>query len=242
MEAYRYLAQRYNKLMADVDYDIWASYIDSLLGKKQLRLFEAGCGTGNLTGRLYDLGHDIVASDISEEMLDIAVRDARRHGRDIVFVEQDMRQLSAGNRFDAVLSACDGPNYLNTDGLNSFFRTAFQMLKPGGQLLFDISSAYKLRSMDDQVYYDDSTETTCIWHNHFNDIQHTLTMDVTLFVRQGDMYDKMTEQHIQYAHETADVLTTLQRTGFQKVNAYEAFTIDPARESSSRIQFTACKE
>ena len=39
------LAQEYNKLMNDVDYDAWAFYINSLLGMKKLRIFEAACGT-----------------------------------------------------------------------------------------------------------------------------------------------------------------------------------------------------
>ena len=242
LDAYRYLAQRYNKLMADVDYDTWASYINSLLGGKEMRLFEAGCGTGSMTGRLYDLGHDIVASDISEEMLAIAISDARRHGRDIVFVRQDMRGISAGNRFDAVISACDGPNYLDSEGLDAFFNAAFRMLKPGGRLMFDISSAAKLRAMDDEVYYDDGEETTCIWYNRFNEKTRTLAMEVTLFVREGRLYKKMSEQHIQHAHEAADTERLLRCAGFGKIDIYEAFTMEPVKDDSSRIQFVGYKE
>jgi len=242
LEAYRYLAQRYNKLMSDVDYDAWASYIDQLLGGKNLHLFEAACGTGGLTGRLFDRGHDIVASDISEEMLDIATRDTRRHGRDIIFLHQDMRQINAGRRFDAVFCVCDGPNYLDAKGLAAFFDAAFKMLSPGGRLLFDISSSYKLRSMDDEIYYDDSDETTCIWHSRFDEMKSALAMDVTLFVRrQESLYEKLTEQHIQYAHEAADIKAALQKSGFVHTDVYEAFTVNPPAVESARIQFVSRK-
>ncbi len=241
MNAYRYLAQAYNNLMSDVDYDAWASYINSLLGQKELRLFEASCGTGSITARLYDMGHNVIASDISPEMLDIAMCDARLHGRNIVFIQQDMRRLSAGKPMDAVVSACDGANYLDQTGLKEFFSSAFTILKPGGKFLFDISSAHKLRSMDGQVYYDDSDDATCIWSNHYNKAENKLLMDVVLFLREGDAFKKMCERHIQFAHDPVDIQKALSDIGFRHIEAYEAFTTDPAKSDSHRIQF-ACRK
>ena len=52
LRAYQELAYAYNDLMMDVDYDMWAAYINRLLGGKKLRIFEAACGTGNITRRL----------------------------------------------------------------------------------------------------------------------------------------------------------------------------------------------
>ena len=242
MNAYRYLAQAYNKLMSDVDYDAWASYINLLLEKKELRLFEASCGTGNITTRLYDFGHNIIASDISSEMLDIAIKDARQNGRDIVYVQQDMRQISAGNKFDAVLSTCDGPNYIDKDGLQDFISAAYHMLKPGGKLLFDVSSYHKLSSMDNEVYYDDGEDATCIWHNHFDFALNKLTMDVVLFIRRGEMFEKLTEQHVQYAHKKEDVEKALINSGFCQIDVYEAFKKEPVSLKTARLQFVCLKD
>lgn len=242
MDSYRYLAQAYNKLMSDVDYDAWASYINLLLGKKELRIFEASCGTGNITCRLYDLGHNIIASDISPEMLDIAIRDARQNGLDIVYVQQDMRQISAGKKFDAVFSACDGPNYLDKDGLQDFVNAAYHILKPGGKLLFDVSSYHKLSSMNDEVYYDDDDDATCIWHNHFDFSLNKLTMDVVLFMRRGELFEKLTEQHVQYAHAKEDIEKALINSGFCQIDVYEAFTKEPVSSKAARLQFVCSKD
>ncbi len=242
MEAYRYLAKAYNTLMADVDYDAWALYINRLLDGKGLRIFEAACGTGNITGRLYDSGHDLIASDISPEMLEIAMSDSRRHGRDIVFIQQDMRHISSGKKFDAVISACDGVNYLEPNSLVGFFTAAYHILKENGQLLFDISSANKLLLMDGEVFYDDSDDATCVWHNHFEAQQNKLRMDVILFIKQGSLYEKLSEQHIQYAHDVSDVKQSLADVGFSHVDVYEAFTTNAVQKNSSRIQFVCRKD
>ena len=83
-----------------------------------------------------------------------------------------------------------GVNYLDNDGLADYAKSSYNLLKPGGKMLFDYSSPYKLKNMDGQVYYDDSEEITCIWHNRFDSVGNHLKMDVTLFVRCGTLYEK----------------------------------------------------
>jgi len=117
------------------------------------------------------------------------------------------------------------------------------MLVPGGRLLFDVSSPAKLRAMHDEVYFDDSDDVTCLWHCRFDEQQQALTMDVTLFVRRnGRLYEKLTEQHVQYAHQPADIEAALKKAGFAHTDIYEAFTLDPASDKSLRIQFVSRKE
>ena len=242
MRAYQELARAYNDLMMDVDYDMWAAYINRLLGGKKLRIFEAACGTGNITRRLYDMGHDMVASDISSSMLNIATSEAKKHGREIIYIQQDMRKIEANGKFDAVICACDGANYIDLAGLGCFINASFCLLKKGGKLLFDVSSSHKLTSMNDQVYFDDSDESTCIWHSRFNCILKTLTIDVTLFISKGILYEKKSEKHIQFAHDITDVTRVITDTGFSRIDAFKAFTMDAAEETCERIQFVCYKE
>ena len=78
MEAYTSFAAVYDTFMDNVPYDRWASGIDSLL-KKYLpssadrpMVLDLGCGTGQITRRLRDLGYDMTGVDSSDEMLEIA--------------------------------------------------------------------------------------------------------------------------------------------------------------------------
>lgn len=241
MNAYRFLAKTYNELMSDVDYDTWAAYIHSLIDKSGARVYETSCGTGSLTCRLYDLGCDIVASDISADMLREAAQTARETGRDITFVQQDMRSFEAGRKADAVVSACDGVNYIDAQGLGQFADCAYRALKNGGLLLFDISTKVKLLSMDGQIYFDDSDDVTCLWKNQFDAQSGTLLMDLTLFLRNGTMFERFSETHVQYAHETDAVRRIIKEAGFSTVDAYDFLTKSPCTDTAQRAQFVCRK-
>lgn len=242
MQAYEYLSQVYNELMSDVDYGKWTSYLDGFLKRYSVKsIFETGCGTGAVTCALYKLGYDITASDISPEMLKTASENARKRGCDITFVLQDMRSIEVGNKVDAVISACDGPNYLDPPGLKSFAQSAFGALNERGVVLFDISSGYKLRRMDGEVYFDDGDDASCIWQNTYDISSGSLLMDLTLFIRRGELFERFSEQHTQYAYDADFVKQIFLSAGFEDVLSFECFTDNAPNEKTDRIQFLCCK-
>ncbi len=242
MEAYGYLSEVYNELMADVDYEMWAEYLDGILKRYGAKsIFETGCGTGNITRALYDLGYDITASDISAGMISAAAEQARKIGYDIKFVLQDMRDIEVGNKADAVLSVCDGPNYLDESGLGAFAASAFKALKENGVLLFDMSSKAKLMRMDGEVYFDDGDDASCIWQNTYDRTRNSLCMDVTLFVRRGSLFERFSEQHTQYAYDPGCVEKIFLAAGFASISIFDCFTDKKPGENSDRIQFVCRK-
>ena len=239
MRAYSSLSKAYNELMTDVDYDAWAAYINELLDKVNARIYETACGTGAISCRLFDFGHDIVASDISADMLGEAIRTARETGREITFLQQDMRCFEAGKKADAVLSACDGVNYIDEDGFLQFAQRAYSALKTGGVLLFDISTQAKLEKMDGQIYFDDSDDVTCIWKNSYDKAR--LTMEVTLFIREASLFERFSETHIQYAHDINSLSGILQKIGYSVINVFEFLTKEPCTSDTQRAQFVCRK-
>ena len=72
---------------------------------------------------------------------------------------------------DAVLATCDGVNYLLDDvDVLEFFSSAYQALRPGGGLFFDISTPHKLRDvLGNQIICEDLPKITYFWQNSFND-------------------------------------------------------------------------
>ncbi len=243
MEAYRHLADIYDLMMEDVDYDAWAAYLHGFLrhcGAK--RVFEAACGTGEISRRMYDYGYDIVASDGCEAMLSVAARKAREHGREIRYVLQDLRHIETPRPVDAIICACDGLNYVDMEGAAMFARGAYAALRPGGMLLFDVSTSYKLKEvMDGQVYFDDADDAACIWENRFDGESGTLLMDVTMFIRRGELFGRYSEKHVQYAHDIQALREVMRKAGFIKADVFEAFTENAAGLQTQRAQFVCIR-
>jgi len=228
--------------MADVDRGAWADYILGLLPPGKLAIADAACGTGALTLALAKAGHALTGLDASEEMLAIAGEKARLARLAIPFVHQKMEELSLHRKADAIVSACDGVNYLASRGAaDAFFRAAHENLRPGGLLLFDISSRFKLsKILANNTFAQDEEGAAYIWKNEYDEASRLIRMDVTFFERMGDgRYERFSETHVQRAHSQKELTNALSRAGFCDIQIYEAFTRDEPRKESERLQFVA---
>jgi predicted TPR repeat methyltransferase len=241
--SYDAFADVYDLLMEDIDYVAWTTYLQKFLQRaprKVRKITEAGCGTGSISIRLAQLGYLLTATDLSQEMLAVAAERARKQGVQIMFARQDIRQLTLG-RCDALICACDVLNYIPQKQLPVFFEHAYAGLAKGGALLFDISSAYKLRHiLGNQLFFEDREELSYFWRNHLQDEENKVGMELTFFMKKGQLYERRDEQQVQYIHETEPLLRALRQVGFT-AQAYEFGTEQPPQEKSERIFFAAYK-
>jgi ubiquinone/menaquinone biosynthesis C-methylase UbiE len=235
--------------MIDVDYDKWADfivkYLDSVglnpIGKKSLEL---GCGTGNMTTRLKDRGMDIIALDISQDMLTAAEEKARKKRQRIMFVNQDMTQFKINKNFDLIFSFCDGYNYIiEEQGLISSFERVYRHLAPGGSFIFDISTAHKLKNViGNNTFTTNSDELCYIWDNYLEG--DLLEMYITFFLQEsslGGLYRRIDETHVQRAYDADFIVSSLKRCGFNNVEVYDDYTFETLNEESTRATFVAKK-
>jgi len=231
-------AGMYDPLMKDVDYDSWAEYLLRFLGAEKLRVTDCACGTGEITLRLARAGHIMTGVDISGDMLRIASEKARRAALKIPFVEQDMRKLALHRPQDAIICACDGVNYLDSlKAAEEFFEAANAALKVDGLLMFDISSQYKLKNiLGCNTFAEDEQGGAYIWKNNYDPKSRLIEMNLTFFERQGELYRRFTERHIQRAHGVDELLSALNRAGFD-AEAYDFETTEPVKPDSERVQF-----
>jgi ubiquinone/menaquinone biosynthesis C-methylase UbiE len=96
-----------------------------------VRALEIGCGTGLFTEHFARTGADIVAIDISPELLARARQRPIATGR-VTFVLGRFEDLAIDERFDAVI----GSSVLHHLDLESALPTIFRLLKPGGACSF----------------------------------------------------------------------------------------------------------
>ena len=246
-EQYSALAGIYDALMYDVSYDRWAEYLMDILNARGIRkganLLEYACGTGNITLPLAENGFHMTAVDIAEDMLFVAQEKTRKKALKVSYACADMRGFLLNKKADAVVCACDGVNYLlEEDDMRDFFKGVYGNLKNGGAFLFDISSAYKIKEvLGDEFYYDDGDEQTYFWQNSYDKEKKTVTMELTMFLRQGEVYKRYDEMHKQRAWEQDELKELLCEAGFSQISQYGFMTCDVPHRQEDRIQFVAGK-
>lgn len=247
---YEGFAGLYDRLMDDVDYDLWASYLDRLIKKYEKEtgftksVLDCACGTGSVTVRLEKLGYHTTGLDLSAEMLEIAQQKMRKNGLRIPFICMDMQNIALHRPVEAVTCCCDGVNYLLSDAeAGAFFSSANRVLQPGGLLLFDLSTEFKLKNiLGNSVMGEDRKECTYLWENHMDEQSGLLEMDLHFFVKRPDgAYDRIDENQIQRAYREEDIRKLLRKNGFEVLGIFDAFTEKPVNGESQRMQFAARK-
>ena len=238
--SYEYLAEQYDGLMYDAPSEEWFSYITKLTGPP-CRVLEYACGTGRITEQLVRSGYETIAVDRSEAMLNRALTRLRPLGGHVDLIQADMRVFRLNHPVQLALCICDGVNYIHTDAeLQEFFCNVAANLQKSGRFVFDISSAYKLsRVLGNEFFYDDNDDSTLFWSNQYNPRTKLSEMDITLFQRRGQYYERFDEVHVQRAWEEAEITEALALAGFQDIRVYEFGTFQPPHDKSTRIQFVA---
>lgn len=131
--------------------------IEQILKKHRVKaVLDVACGTGAQVLYLAKLGYEVLGSDFSPQLLEIARQKASQQHLEIQFIDGDMRTLQAG-QFDAVIAIDNAIGHLVKNDFNLAIKNAFNNLKPGGIFVFDILN---LDAMTDEVIAADSEKMT----------------------------------------------------------------------------------
>ena len=239
MEAYTGFSEVYDIFMDNVPYEEWASYIIAILkeyGIEDGLVCELGCGTGKMAKILSDRGYDMIGIDSSADMLDIALESRSNEGR-ILYLNQDMKEMELYGTVRSVISVCDSMNYLlSEDELLTTFRLVNNYLDPKGIFIFDMNTKYKYEKLlSDNVFAENRDETSFIWENYYDEEDCVNEYDLTLFVKEGELYRKYEEVHYQKAYDTDTIIDLIERSGLKLLAVYDAYTKDAVKDDSERV-------
>lgn len=133
-------------------------------GKK---ILDIGCGTGNYSIRLAELGYEVVGIDISDEMLDIARGKAKEKNLNIKFYNMDIYDLKFDDgEFDGAFSMAAFEFVEDTErALSEIFR----VVKIGGQIL--IGTINKDSSWGELYLSEDLQRNSVFKYAHFKIIE-----------------------------------------------------------------------
>ncbi len=207
IQPYQRLATYYDQLMDYIDYDIWVKDIETLVkpfnpGSTWL---DISCGTGSMALRLAKRGWDMTAVDLSPHMIEIARGKQQQEQVKVSFEAGDMTSYAATTGYDVIINLHDGLNYLlEPTDIHDFMNNTFNLLNPGGVLLFDVATpllcqthfrGYREIFNDEQGGYERYTK----YDSNSRLVESTFTLNT------GDEDTVEVETHIQRAYELCDV-------------------------------------
>ncbi len=230
MKSYSALADLYEKLISDCDYEKWSQYLLKKIstltnGKKGLDL---ACGSGKITRFFAKLGYKMTGGDISEEMLAQAKNLSLKEKLNIDYFIADLNNLYARDTYDFITVINDGFNYVKPENLNKVFKGITKQLRSGGVLLFDVSSEYKLKNiLANNLFGEDDEEFSYLWFNKLCD--NRVEMDLSFFIKQGELYQKKEEKHIQYIHTENNLIQKANACGLELIEVNYSEQENPLR-------------
>ncbi len=274
MEAYTDFASVYDTFMDETPYSVWGNFVAGLIDKygvskpydlnvkravdkseteedseaalseERNLVVELGCGTGSFTQEMAQKGYDMVGIDMSEEMLNIARNKAANEGFDIMYLEQDMRELDLYCTAGTIVSVCDSVNYLLEDSdIVETFKLVNNFLFPKGVFIFDFNTLHKYRDViGDSTIAENRENCSFIWDNYYHEDEHINEYDLTIFVKcdeEKELFNRFSETHYQRGYTLDEMISFVREAGLEYIAAIDADTHEEPTEDSERIYIVA---
>lgn len=246
MSAYEALAGSYDSLTYDIPYEKMLDYMEALLQKHDVRpqsVLDLACGTGSMSVLLAKRGYQVLAADLSEDMLAMAWEKAADLDNPPFFICQSMQRLRLPYTVDWVACCLDSLNYVTDPAdCRKAFQRVFASLSEGGAFIFDINSEEKLRGLDGQVFLDENEDTYCVWRAEFDPEENICSYGMDIFQRTGkDLWERSFEEHREYAYSVDQLTNWLHEAGFTAVEVYGDRSFEAPKSGEQRIYFYAQK-
>ena len=217
MSCYESLALYYDRLTADIDYSRFADRYEAAFaadGGEFSLLLDLCCGTGSLSLEMSKRGYELISVDSSEQMLMEAWEKCSSLPMPPLFLMQDAAELDLYGTVDAAFCSLEGINYLSPGKLCSLVQRLRFFIRPGGLFLFDIRSPEYLAARDGDTFVDEDDEVFCLWRGDFDPEIRALVYGMDLFSREGRLWRRSREEHIEYAHNVSYLSALLTEHGF----------------------------
>lgn len=242
MASYNEFAYIYDNLMhSDINYEQLADYIENIFSHYGISpdlVCDMACGTGNVTIPLAKRGYDMIAVDLSQDMLNVARE--KSDGLDILYLNQNISDIDLYGTMGAFLCMIDGINYILTPKslIKLFTRLKTCFMDPDALLIFDISSYYKLENIiGNNTFIHSERDIFYSWQNRFIKDKSLSDMLLNFFVKGKHGYKRFEERHIQRAYTVDELTYLLKKSGFTNIDTYAAMTFEAPNENTQRIVF-----
>lgn len=249
---YERFAYVYDRLMSGMPYTKWRRFLQESWERygTPASVVDLGCGTGELSLPLAELGYRVIGIDLSEEMLAVAREKAKSHSLppegSVSWLCQDMREWRLPEPVDCVFSFCDCLNYLlEEEDIRRTFRQTYEGLREGGLFVLDVHAPVQLLNYaEEQPFILDEEDVAYLWTCDYDPNRMQVEHRLTFFVNgegEPERFVRFKEKHRQRAYTPDWLSGELRRAGFQVLDLCADFSWSPPDDDSERIFFVARK-
>lgn len=209
-------------------------------------ILDMACGEGTFAINMATQGYQVVGIDRSSRMLALAKEKAKAAEVEVDFRLRDMTRMIFESSFDLVTCWFDSLNYiLAYSELKSAFQGAYRALRGGGLFVFDMNTVAGLASSwaDPPVTVQVNDRDTLVLHECSYD--HEINMaqaKITAFARQGQLWTRMQETHMEKGYYMWEIKSALREAGFRvrgEVGSIE--TLAPVKSDDPRVWYVCQK-
>lgn len=244
---YGSVAEFYDALNADFDYQAYASYIVGRIKANEKinssLVLDLACGTGKMTFLLREHGYDMTGVDISEEMLGVARDICYDKGiDDVLLLCQGMQNFELYGTVDACVCCLDSLNYLTKpDDLKKCFALVHNYLIPDGVFIFDINTPYRFENVYAQnAYILECEDALLAWQNDYNEKSKICKFYLSLFEENEDgSYARSDEVQKERCYSKKQILDALSEAGLEVISIHGDFDGTPATDTDEKWFITA---
>ncbi len=236
---YDNIANIYDLLIKDVDYVSYARFFHQIIRKYSKKpvdiVLDLGCGTGNLTTKMRDLGYSMIGADPSLEMLNIAMQ---KDSKNIQYINQAMEDLDLFGTITATISLLDCVNHvLDPKILLKGFKRVSLFSEPDSLFIFDVNSEYKFENVyGDKLYYDLSSDLAHVWENYYDRKSKICEMNISYFIEVEDgIYKRLDTQNKERAYSDQEIKDLAKKAGFEYVDTLGDCLMEAPKEDATRI-------
>lgn len=245
--AYNEFAYFYDELNGEADYDALFDYIKAELQRNGVEkgiVADLGCGTGDLTLMLTQCGYDMIAVDLSEEMLSVLYdkADQLELSDKLLVLHQDITKLDLYGTIKAAVSTFDTFNHIGPkDKFEQAITRTSLFMEQNGVFVFDLNTPYKHQQVLGSNEFElETPDVHCVWHNHYDETEGAVTLQLNL--QDLETQETWQENFKEYTYPLAYVTEVLNQNGFVVQQVCDGETFQPLTAQSQRYMITAVKQ
>jgi 2-polyprenyl-3-methyl-5-hydroxy-6-metoxy-1,4-benzoquinol methylase len=238
VQFYDSLANEYDELTGFAErFDKERSTFQMLVQKYDMKIvLDAGCGTGFHSILLAQLGLHVTATDISEQMLRQAKRNAEHMSVQVDTIQTSFQGMneSVHNKFDAVF--CLGntlPHVLTEEELIQSFKSFCELLNSGGRVFLQLLNYDRILNFRERILNVKEVNDK-IFVRFYDYERESIVFNILTIQKSGGQMEHSLNSVRLFPWRSSDIVRSLKDAGFHNVELFGTMALNAYNGYSSK--------